>query len=144
MFNKESNKELVQALLKLGYQPTNVVDMRALNLWTHVIYKGIEDPSIKVELNQACIKILDDCKLLGIGLPDILIECINGGRYKRMMPPILNQYWNHFIESIEYLVNPSPEMEGHILAHYIERAEFNARQLVEAEFPELNNFRFNS
>jgi hypothetical protein len=112
---------------------TNVRDILSIYLLAHVIYIDIDEEEIKCELNRAYSKLIDDSKLLDISIPALLIECINKDRYYNMMPPVLKEYWSNFLQTIEYFLNPTPDMEQHIDYPILKRAEFNAEQLVKAE-----------
>ena len=126
-------KRLIEGLIKVGNNKPNFIDFNSMYLLAHVIYIGINDDKLRYELNQAYIKLMDDSRLLGFTLTDILIECISNGKYKNVMPAILIEYWDNFILTIEYFINPSPDMEEHIPLHIIHRAEKNAKNLLESE-----------
>lgn len=132
---QQAIKELTQRLtqgLQVKDNSNTLRDVLSIYLLPHVIYKNVEDEEIKCELNRAYRKLIDDCKLLDLSVPSILIECINDGKYKKMMPPVLREYWGNFLQTIEYFINPSPDIEAHIDPKIINQAEFNAKQLYQA------------
>lgn len=130
---KELIQRLTQELQIKDDTDTNLRDILSIYLIPHVIYKDVEEIEIKCELNRAYRKLTDDSKLLDISVPSLLIQCINKGKYYSMMPPVLKEYWSNFLATVEYFINPTTDMEEHIEPNILRRAQFNAKQLVEAE-----------
>jgi len=126
----EDKERIVDGLIRLDRCPPNLIDIRALYLLGHVIYRGIEDYGLKCELNAGYLKLIEEAKLLDLSIPEILIECVTGGKYQGLMPSILKEHWSQFILSLEYIINPSSDMEDHIPSHYLDKAEANAKQLM--------------
>ena len=120
------NQRLINELKKVTQNYINYIDVKAGLMAPHVIYKGISSPILKASLKDSFMEICRDAEIAQKDYRLLLIDYLEN-RYN--IPPLLEEYKNNFILTIQYICSPSPEDEEHISQSIIQRQEEKAQNL---------------